>query len=197
MTEKNAMTIDSIDRDGCLGTSIKVAAGRYVDLNNPDPATIDIETIAASLSKLCRFGGHCPRFYSVAEHCVHATALAASCGITGDALMAVFLHDAAESYVGDMVKPLKLMMPDFSIVESRIESAIESKFGISFAKHSETIKRFDLMMLKAEKLSMWPDDKTEWHGFAAIEDHQLSIQYWMPSDAERWFNSMASMLKLK
>ena len=76
------MTQETIDRFGCLSNTIKVAAGHYVDLVNPDPGSIEIKSIAAALSKVCRFGGHCPVFYSVAEHCIHATALAASEGGT-------------------------------------------------------------------------------------------------------------------
>jgi hypothetical protein len=53
---------------GCVGSTIRLASGRYLDLAEPDPAVITIEDIAAGLSKLCRFGGQISRFYSVAEH---------------------------------------------------------------------------------------------------------------------------------
>ena len=38
-----------------------------LDLRSED---IDVETIAYSLSKQCRYAGHVTRFYSVAEHCI-------------------------------------------------------------------------------------------------------------------------------
>lgn len=37
------------------------------------PEDIDVETIAYSLSKQCRYAGHVTRFYSVAEHCIWLT----------------------------------------------------------------------------------------------------------------------------
>lgn len=144
-----------IDTFGCLNNTIKASSGTYVDLLNPDPATIRLVDIAAALSKVCRFGGHCPQFYSVAEHCVLATELAQSFRINDlKTLFAILLHDAAEAYIGDMVKPLKVMMPQYQEAETRIEKAIEQKFDIRFADYEPVIKRFDRAMLKAEKTFM-------------------------------------------
>lgn len=185
-----------VDNFGCIGNTIKVAAGHYVDLINPDPATIEIRSIAAALSKICRFGGHSPKFYSVAEHSVHAVGLAAAEGFGNDALTAVFLHDAAEAYCGDMVKPLKVMMPEYSEVERRLEFSIETAFGIDFSAFQSVIKRFDRAMLKAEKIAMWPQDAHEWHGFRSIEDTVVSFQFWSPGQAEANFLAMARTLKL-
>lgn len=185
-----------MDTFGCIANTIKVAAGHYVDLGNPDPATIEIQSIAASLSKICRFGGHSPQFYSVAEHCVHATGLAASEGFRGADLVAILLHDAAEAYCGDMVKPLKIMMLEYAVVERRLEAAIEKAFGIDFSAHQTAIKRFDRAMLKAEKIAMWPNDAQEWTGFRSIEDTVVSFGFWAPGKAEANFLSMARALKL-
>lgn len=185
-----------VDTFGCLNNTIKVAAGHYVDLVNPDPSTIEIKSIAKALSRICRFGSHCPNFYSVAEHCFHATGLASNAGWAGDALQAVFLHDAAEAYIGDMVKPLKLNIPQYMEFEKRIESAIEIKFGVHFSRWSEVIKRFDRAMLKAEKTSMWPDDKEKWEGFADIEDFDVVFQCWDPRDAEEMYLLMAKSVGL-
>lgn len=183
-----------LDSFGCVNNMIKVAAGHYVDLASPDPATVEIRSIAAALSKICRFGGHCPRFYSVAEHCIHCTTLGADEGVVGDALLAVFLHDAAEAYVGDMVKPLKNIMPGYAEAESRIEAAIEAAMGVDFRRWSDVIKRFDRAMLKAEKISMWPDDREKWAGFSDIEDREVSLRFWPPGEAEKEFLRVAGML---
>lgn len=185
-----------LDTFGCLNNTIKVSAGHYVDLANPDPSTIEVKSIAAALSKVCRFGGHCPQFYSVAEHCIHATAMACSDGYTGDALIAVFLHDAAEAYIGDMVKPLKVTMPQYGEAEQRIEAAIQAAFGIDFAKWMDVIKRFDRAMLKAEKVTMWPEDTEKWAGFSEIEDRVVKFQFWEPRQAEMQFLAMARTLQL-
>lgn len=141
-----------VDALGCLGNTIKVAAGHYVNLAAPDPATIDIRSIAAALSKVCRFGGHCPQFYSVAEHSVLAARLARSDGFPVEAVRAVLLHDAAEAYIGDLVKPLKIMLPAYREVERRLEAAIATAFGLQAERWADVVKAFDRVMLKAEKL---------------------------------------------
>lgn len=186
----------AVDRFGCLNNTIKVSAGHYVDLANPDPSTIDIKSIAAALSKICRFGGHCPKFYSVAEHSLLATTLASSEGVRDDALKAVFLHDAAEAYIGDMVKPLKVTMPQYGEAEQRIEAAIQAAFGIDFDRYMDVIKRYDRAMLKAEKVAMWPEDTEKWAGFSEIEDHVVIFGFWGPTEAERQFLAMAELMRL-
>jgi hypothetical protein len=42
------------------------------------------------------------------------------------------LHDAAEAYLGDMVRPLKLSMPEYKAVELRNEEVIAARFGLTF-----------------------------------------------------------------
>lgn len=188
--------MSELDRVGCLGNTIKVAAGHYVDLANPHPMSIDLPTIASALSKLCRFGCHCPTFYSVAEHCVHATRLAAADNLCREGLRAVLLHDAAEAYVGDVVKPLKVMLPDYAKVEARMEAAVSERFGVDFKRWSTEIKRYDRMMLKAEKIALWPEDTEEWTGFAEIEDCEVELGLWSPHDAEWKFLFNAEVLGL-
>jgi hypothetical protein len=184
------------DTFGCMSNTIKVAAGHYVDLANPDPITIDLTSIAAALGKICRFGGQCPRFYSVAEHCVHAARLAYECGESEEAVKAVLLHDAAEAYIGDMVKPLKIMLSQYSEVEQRIERAIQKRFGVDFATHHEAIKTYDRAIFKAEKVAMWPTDAEIWPGFDNIEDRDVALEYWGPGEAECEYRNVARLLGL-
>ena len=183
-----------LDQFGCVRNTIKVSAGHYVDLLNPNPDSIEIETIADALSKICRFGGHCPRFYSVAEHCVHAVKLAAADEWEDSVLVAILLHDAAEAYVGDMVKPLKNLLPGYVEAEKRIETAISKAFGTMDCH--DIVKKYDRAMLKAEKLSMWPDDHETWNGLSEIETKHIEIQFLDPDDARDEFLSWAQILAI-
>ena len=98
---------------GCVRNTIRLRSGIYFDLADPKPEQIEITDIAGALSKICRFGGHCYRFYSVAEHCYH-------CSMVAEASpLALLLHDAAEAFTGDIVKPLKIMLPEFAAIERR------------------------------------------------------------------------------
>ena len=179
--------IPQVDTFGCIANTIKVAAGHYVDLADPQPETIDIVSIATALGRICRFGGHSPKFYSVAEHCVHAYELARADGCTTDVLKAILLHDAAEAYIGDVVKPLKSILPGYAEIEQRIEAAIATRFDVDFKRYASAIKCYDRMMLKAEKTTMWPDDETEWNGFDAIGTAGISFRYYSPTDATKVF----------
>jgi hypothetical protein len=49
---------------------VETFSGLYVDTEDPRPDTIRLEDIAHALANTCRYGGHCSRFYSVAEHAV-------------------------------------------------------------------------------------------------------------------------------
>jgi uncharacterized protein len=174
---------------GCVNNTIKVAAGHYVDLVNPDPKTIDIKSIAASLSKICRFGGHCAYFYSVAEHCIHCCNLAASDGIKKSILKVILLHDATEAYVGDMVKPLKISLPQYQDAETKVQRAIETAFNVDFDKHHDIIKKYDFIMLKAEKLFMWPFDDLCWN-LPEVEDRVVNFRCYEPKQAQKKFLEM-------
>lgn len=56
------------DRFGVVGTTMRCASGKYFDLAKPNVNDVDVNDIARALSNLCRFGGQCERFYSVARH---------------------------------------------------------------------------------------------------------------------------------
>jgi len=79
--------------------------GKRFDTLNPKPEDICIEDIAHALSMICRFGGHCRQFYSVAQHC-----LLVSCNLPVEAELWGLMHDAAEAYVGDVVTPIKRLL---------------------------------------------------------------------------------------
>lgn len=187
----------SVDNFGCFSGSIRTAHGGYFDIVNPDPGAVEIRSIAAALSKICRFGGHTIAFYSVAEHCVLASNMALRDGVGLDASLAILLHDAAEAYIGDMVRPLKRIVPQYREIELRIESAIQAAFRVDFAKHHEAIQKYDRIMLKAEKHSMWPDDKTEWEGFQEVETRNVVLLYQEPLQAEHLFLTAAASLGLE
>ena len=76
--------------------------GKLVNPLDLTPQDVDIRDIAHHLSNMCRWQGATRHFYSVAEHCVHVSRLVP----TGYALLAL-LHDAAEAYMGDAIRPIK------------------------------------------------------------------------------------------
>lgn len=110
--------------------TIVMHSGQTVNLVDPDPDTILIEDIAHNLSKLCRFNGATDRFYSVAEHSLYVSELVGPVHA-----MAGLMHDAAEAYLGDVVTPLKQLLPAFVEIEARMEYTIACKFGLPIVLH--------------------------------------------------------------
>lgn len=136
---------------------IMTHTGKFVDLLHPEASLVDIEDIAHSLSRLNRFTGHTSAEYTVASHCM----LASFIGL-GDPLVCL-LHDAAESYLGDLSSPLKrrtrisfgLGIPsiEFKTVESMHEAAIGEALGCPGIAHvvmGTSEKDADLVMGVAE-----------------------------------------------
>lgn len=72
---------------------------------------VDINDIAHSLSMQNRFLGHTRHPYSIAQHSLNCVAAAASFHGVRDpnALLAILLHDAAEAYMGDIIRPVKYL----------------------------------------------------------------------------------------
>jgi uncharacterized protein len=126
------------------GTMIRTVSGRMVDVFNPKPSMFDINDIAHSLAHQCRFGGHMPVFYSVAQHSFHV-----SRRLPDKHKLAGLMHDAAESYVLDMPKPIKNGLLNYKQIENGILKCLAEKFNFQFPLH-ESVKIADENMLIIE-----------------------------------------------
>lgn len=110
--------------------TIKTFTGRYVHPLDMTPEDIDIEDIAHSLARLCRYNGHCGGFISVARHSIW---VADSLYLTDFQLWGL-LHDAPEAYLGDMTRPVK-QQPDmikFRHADDALEKVIAEKFDLPY-----------------------------------------------------------------
>lgn len=172
-----------------VGSTIKTRSGIYFDLMDPTEDMVDIHDIAAALSKICRFGGHSCGFYSVAEHCVLATEQAERDGRGRMQCAAILLHDAAEAYCGDVVKPLKREVGEaYAKIEQGIERAIERKFGVDLlgSRSKEIIKSYDRRMLATEKAQLFSpvSGEPEWPGLAYVRPINIPVGFLDPPLAE-------------
>lgn len=124
------------------------------------PSDIDIEEIAHSLSNICRFGGHCREFYSVAQHSV-LVADQFSVQHYKPLKLCALLHDATESYCGDMVRPLKQNIPQFHRIESNIWSVIAARFDLP-RSIPRPIQIEDARVLITEKRDLLTHHEHQW-----------------------------------
>jgi hypothetical protein len=179
-----------------VGEWFQSLKGRKIWPFSPNKKDVDIEEIAQALSNICRFGGHIPVFYSVAQH---------SCNVMRcveqrnpkryDLAIEGLLHDATEAYLGDMVGPLKHSCGGWKLyteAEKDWGVAIGKAFGLGSEglvlayPHPQVIDA-DISVLLAEKRDLlaksdlvWPEEKEyqPWH---------VRIKPWPPNRAKQKF----------
>jgi hypothetical protein len=147
---------------------------------------IDALDIAHGISMQCRYNGHVKRFYSVAEHCVLMSDWLADNGASDNDVLYALLHDATESYVGDMVRPLKKHIPDFSVAEDGVMIAIAERFGLESPLMPESVRNADNRILLDERAELLGTPPHAW----AVEDLTplgVKISGWDPFVAKELY----------
>lgn len=134
---------------------IMTQSGRMFFFEHPHPSSIDIQDIAAALSKICRFTGHTRCHYSVAEHSIRVSWLAEMKYGRAFAREGL-LHDAAEAYVSDLNGPLKRLVGEgYKRWEGVAEEAVAAKFNFTVPKSKE-VKDCDGVVYLTEKRDLFP-----------------------------------------
>lgn len=154
-------------------------------------STVTIEDIAHALSNLCRYNGHCRKFYSVAEHSVLVAKIIRHIWPHDkNAIWAGLLHDATEAYVGDVTTPLKITMPQFMALEDKVARQIAKTFKIKWNKRTvERVKIADMIALSTEAHKLFTD-VSEWSSIENFDPlpellhHSFPVE---PTAAKRLF----------
>lgn len=149
----------------------------YVDLENNQ---WDIYDIAHALSNICRFGGHCRKFYSVAQHSVLVSHL-----VPKELALQALLHDAAEAFLVDIPAPLKSLLPDYKALEKRVEEHVFSRLGIPYPL-DRSIKVADMEALATEQRDLMPLHTDKWM-CDGMERRDVFVQPYDPDVAEDLF----------
>lgn len=144
---------------------------------------VAIEDIAHGLAFQCRFNGQTQHFYSVAQHSLMVANL-----VPRRLALAALLHDAAEAYLGDMVKPLKGLFPEFSRIEAEVMAIIGARFGVAASAFDDRqIKRADLIALATEKRDLMPNSSEPWGLLDGVAPLPTRIEAQSPQLAKQQF----------
>lgn len=146
------------------GPWMHIYSGKAFPFMEPGISDIDIHDIAHALSMQCRFNGHLRWFYSVAEHSVNV-----SHEVDETYALAALLHDAAEAYIGDLISPLKVYLPELQEIEHRLDHTIRRRYQIESYDpiQDDEVKRADRAMCVLEGRALLPNPSLvdEW-GFS-------------------------------
>lgn len=168
---------------------INTFSGKKVNLFDPQEVDINIRDISRGLAYNSHFGGQVPKFFSIAEHCLLVCDLMEREGVEDyNLLMAALLHDASEAYLGDMVKPLKVQMENFQVIENRMQTVIFKKFHLEYERNMKKIKPFDKVAQDFEYMAFY-------------KGTDIELKFYGPEEAlhefrKRYFRYFSERIKL-
>lgn len=158
------------------GDWMQTYTGRQFWPLDPRAEEIDIADIAHALSLICRYGGHAIQFYSVAEHCVLM-----SQAVSEPSKKWALLHDAAEAYLGDIIRPLKRHLDGYSALEMNLMREVCHRFNLMGLTPDE-VEQADNRILLDERAQNMAPTPHDWH----VDGPPLGVtlRFWTPRQAE-------------
>lgn len=172
------------------GTWMQTVSGKVFWPIDPRPEELDINDIAHALGMMCRYGGHCNRFYSVAEHSV-LMASYAEANLGTEIAQIALMHDATEAYLTDVIRPIKAHLSNYKEIEERLWLCIAERFGLPQVIPDE-VHHLDNCILRDEMEALHMPPPMEWN----IPNQRLGVHItgWDPKFAGWAFLGMYQKL---
>lgn len=147
-------------------------SGGYVEFHENGDVVIeriDIYDIAHHLSNICRFGGSCRQFYSLAQHCV---LVSYHCKNKLEGL----LHDAPKAYLGEPISPFReLLGSAYPRILSSIALQIQLHFGLQNWRDLPDVREANRSVRAAEARDLLHKNSSNWKSVKGIEPIQPKI----------------------
>lgn len=172
---------------------IRTYTGIYLDPYVITPEQVEILDIAHSLSLMTRANGHIRHFFSVAQHAVNCALEAGNRGLSRRIQLACLLHDAAESYISDVTRPVKHRLEGYEQIEDFVLGVIFGRFGLGQMSGDElrAVKEIDDAMLYYEFEAL---AGVQIRDVAPVITMSHDFSYKPMADVERDFLSMFDVL---
>jgi hypothetical protein len=165
-----------------VGDWMQISGGDQFWPLDPRPEEITIEQIAHGLSRQCRYGGHVKdevEHYSTAEHSFHI-----SHTVPPEHALAALLHDAPESFLQDVIRPIKPYLTEYKPIEDRLQEMIFIKYGLD-PIIPNIVHEHDMRICVDERDQVMDKPKVMW--MEGVEPLGVTIQCWSPSIAKKMF----------
>lgn len=162
-------------------TNIDFQSGKSTDLFNPAASDIDSLDITNGLANKGHFGGHTPKYFSIAEHCLLVSFLTNN--VYG------LLHDAPEAYLFDPSSCYKQRIPVFKEDEKRFMQVIAEHYKLDYQKFNDPFLKFcDVEVLIFEFAAFFPNGGVNPPVHKAgehydVDKSKLKINYYTPEEA--------------
>lgn len=175
------------------GDWVELHSGKRFYPLDPRPEDVVLSDIIHALSNICRFNGHTREFYSVAEHSMLLHNAAALAEHPERVLVWGLLHDAAEAYIGDMVRPLKhnsgAFAKEFRAAEARIILCIGQALGLPADHATGIVGEFDkrLLVTEGEQVFPKPAEWTRAPHWVDVPRLPVRVRFWSPQRARNMF----------
>ena len=175
---------------GVSGGPMNTISGVLLDPKHVKADDIRLYDIAHPLSFICRGVGQVRHFLSVGQHSINCAKEAEGRGYSDRVILACLLHDGAEAYVSDIIRPVKVLLNNFEEIEDRFQTAIYAHFGLGDLTEEE----LELVHLIDDAM-LWNEAKEL---FAHVEDLEPPLLSTIPNfkvrdfqEVENEFNLMA------
>lgn len=175
---------------GVSGGPMNTISGVLLDPKHVKADDIRLYDIAHPLSFICRGVGQVKHFLSVGQHCINCAKEAEGRGYSDRVILACLLHDGAEAYVSDIIRPVKVLLENFDEIENRFQEAIYEHFGLGDLTEEER----ELVHLIDDAM-LWNEAKEL---FAHVDELEPPLLSTIPNfkvrdfqDVENEFNLMA------
>lgn len=184
-----------IKTDGCFRTF----TGKKFNILNPTFEMIHPEDIIRGLAHKPHYSGFSPQFFSIAEHSLLVCEFYEMCNpYDYKGQLQALLHDASEAYTGDMIKPIKNLLPNFVMIENIIQSTIYAKYSINPDERKLEVKRLDNRIQDIEADAFYHYDYLEVNKQNVVDKW---IKYLSPTDAyySFWkkYNELIELAEIK
>lgn len=172
---------------------MKTINGKIFDPLFMRPEDVLLEDVAHGLSLLCRGAGQVKFFYSVAQHSINCALEAKARGWSDRLVLLCLMHDASEAYINDVIRPVKVHLPDYRKIEDVVMAAILAKFGLEdlTAEEIEKCKLIDNELMNDELIAMFTGEEDR---IPSIMARRPDLEEHLPREMEKKFLELARSL---
>lgn len=120
----------------------------------------------------------------MAQHSVLASLL-----VPQEMALYALLHDGSEAYLRDIATPLKILLPDYQVIEKRVQDVILRAFGLAPmpTEVADTVKEVDARLFATERNQLMPHDGRCAPGTESLVPYDFKIKPMAEHDAFQYF----------